>query len=55
VTVPIDVDAPPSVVLTTEDPDVVADPVPIRSDGESQLRLRFARPGAIVLGSRLAV
>jgi maltooligosyltrehalose trehalohydrolase len=54
VTVEIDADAPLRTLLTTEDSDVVLDPNPIDVDGVSRLRLRFARPGAIVLGSRLA-
>jgi hypothetical protein len=40
------------VVLTTEDPAFVSDPVPIdvhRQDGS--VRVRFARPGAIVVRS----
>jgi maltooligosyltrehalose trehalohydrolase len=54
VTLRIDTDAAPQVVLTTEDREVVPDPLPIQMDGGSHLRLRFSRPGAIVLGSRLA-
>ena len=53
----------PTVLLTTEDRDLVVDPHPIGLDvapaphrdcGRSQLRLRFTRPGAVVLGDRLA-
>ena len=53
----------PTVLLTTEDRDLVVDPHPIglnvapaphRDCGRSQLRLRFTRPGAVVLGDRLA-
>ena len=54
VTLPLDADAPPHVLLTTEDPEVVRDPHPIALDHASPLRLRFGRPGGVVLGSRLA-
>jgi maltooligosyltrehalose trehalohydrolase len=42
------------VVLTTEDEDVVVDAMPIDVERGTRIVLRFARPGAIVLGSRLA-
>jgi maltooligosyltrehalose trehalohydrolase len=43
-----------AVVLTTEDCDVAVDAKPIEINRESQLSIRFARPGAVVLGGRLA-
>jgi maltooligosyltrehalose trehalohydrolase len=48
-------DAPAHVLFTTEDPDVVVDPSPIAIDKGTHLKLRFTRPGAIVLGSPLAI
>jgi maltooligosyltrehalose trehalohydrolase len=53
-TLPIDAGSA-RVLLTSEDADVVSDPVAIDVDGRSPLRVRFGRPGALVLGSCLAI
>jgi maltooligosyltrehalose trehalohydrolase len=48
-------DAPAHILFTTEDHDVTVDPSPIHVDVCTPIRLRFSRPGAIVLGSPLAI
>ena len=48
-------DAPAQTLFTTEDDDVAIDPCPMAIDVGTPIRLRFTRPGAIVLGSPLAI
>jgi hypothetical protein len=44
-----------SLVLTTEDPDVTKEPLPLRVDTAAPFTVHFARPGAIVFrGLRVA-
>jgi maltooligosyltrehalose trehalohydrolase len=54
VTVPVETPGSLHVLLTTEDPHVVMDPIPPKLEADCALTIGFARPGAVVLGSRLA-
>ncbi len=54
VVLPLDVESTPRVLLTSEDRDIVDDSIAIDVIRASPLRLHFERPGAIVLGCRLA-